>query len=30
MVNTDRSKMLESGFFENEVWVPYIKLGKDM
>ena len=20
MVNTDRSKMLESGFFENEVW----------
>jgi hypothetical protein len=30
MINTARSKMLASGFFENQVWGAYIKFGKDM
>jgi hypothetical protein len=25
MINTDRSKMLDSGFFENQIWVLFIR-----
>jgi hypothetical protein len=30
MINTGRSKILSGIFFENQVWLPYIKPGKDM
>ncbi|MFL6423362.1 MAG: hypothetical protein ACJ71R_07205, partial [Nitrososphaeraceae archaeon] len=30
MVNTGRSKLLDSFFFENQVWALCTKLGKDM
>jgi hypothetical protein len=29
MINTDRSKMLESGFFENQVWGALLKSWKE-
>ena len=29
MVNTKRSKLLESFYFENQVWASYTNVGKD-